>query len=85
MISDILCTVNLGKDADTTAAIYGQVAGAYYGASGIPKEWAERCSLSPLIMLFAEELTRLSAEVVSPPVDKHSFPSPHEVGKLFNW
>jgi len=76
--------VNLGNDADTTAAIYGQIAGAYYGASGIPEEWAKKCSLSPLITLFAEEITRLSAEVVSPPVDKHSFPSPHQVGKFFS-
>ena len=27
---------NLGEDADTTAAICGQLAGAYYGESGIP-------------------------------------------------
>lgn len=27
----ILATVNLGDDADTTAAICGQLAGAYYG------------------------------------------------------
>jgi ADP-ribosyl-[dinitrogen reductase] hydrolase len=34
--------VNLGEDADTTGAIYGQLAGAYYGARGIPKRWIER-------------------------------------------
>jgi ADP-ribosylglycohydrolase len=32
-----LLAVNLGDDADTTAAIYGQLAGAYYKASGIPE------------------------------------------------
>jgi ADP-ribosylglycohydrolase len=31
--------VNLGEDADTTGAVYGQIAGAYYGADGIPVEW----------------------------------------------
>lgn len=31
-----LLAVNLGDDADTTAAIYGQIAGAYYGIDGIP-------------------------------------------------
>ena len=37
-----LLAVNLGEDADTTGAIYGQLAGAYYGARGIPKRWIER-------------------------------------------
>lgn len=31
--------VNLGDDADTTGAVYGQLAGAYYGHSAIPKRW----------------------------------------------
>lgn len=30
-----LIAVNLGDDADTTGAIYGQIAGAYYGDAGI--------------------------------------------------
>ena len=37
-----LKAVNLGDDADTTGAIYGQIAGAYYGIDGIPVEWRER-------------------------------------------
>jgi len=36
-----LLAVNLGDDADTTAAIYGQIAGAHYGLSGIPAPWRE--------------------------------------------
>jgi ADP-ribosylglycohydrolase len=31
-----LLAVNLGDDADTTGAVYGQIAGAYYGEKGIP-------------------------------------------------
>lgn len=31
-----LTAVNLGDDADTTGAVYGQIAGAYYGEDGIP-------------------------------------------------
>ena len=31
--------VNLGEDADTTGAVYGQIAGAYYGEEGIPRPW----------------------------------------------
>ena len=34
-----LKAVNLGGDTDTTAAIYGQLAGAFYGIEGIPAEW----------------------------------------------
>jgi ADP-ribosylglycohydrolase len=35
----ILKSANLGDDADTTAAVCGQIAGAYYGSSGIPEAW----------------------------------------------
>ena len=38
----ILTAANLGDDADTTAAVCGQVAGAYYGRSGIPERWLDR-------------------------------------------
>lgn len=38
----ILLAANLGDDADTTAAITGQLAGALYGRSGIPEEWLAR-------------------------------------------
>jgi len=38
----ILQAANLGDDADTTAAVCGQVAGAFYGVSGIPERWLAR-------------------------------------------
>jgi ADP-ribosyl-[dinitrogen reductase] hydrolase len=41
----ILAAANLGDDADTTAAICGQLAGAHYGAEAIPTRWRERLSL----------------------------------------
>ncbi len=34
-----LLAVNLGDDSDTTGAVYGQLAGAYYGANAIPGRW----------------------------------------------
>jgi ADP-ribosylglycohydrolase len=37
----VLAAVNLGDDTDTTAAIYGQLAGAYYGYRQLPKRWLE--------------------------------------------
>ncbi len=41
----ILAAANLGNDADTTAAICGQVAGAFYGIQAIPAQWLERVAL----------------------------------------
>lgn len=38
----VLTAANLGDDADTTAAIVGQLAGAHYGVNGIPTHWLER-------------------------------------------
>ncbi|MBS1830942.1 MAG: ADP-ribosylglycohydrolase family protein [Acidobacteria bacterium] len=40
--SGCLRAVNLGGDADTIAAIYGQFAGAHYGLEGIPRSWRDR-------------------------------------------
>ena len=44
-----LLAVNLGEDADTTGAIYGQLAGAFYGKSGIPSEWIEKLACKEMI------------------------------------
>jgi ADP-ribosyl-[dinitrogen reductase] hydrolase len=51
-----LAAVNLGNDADTTAAVYGQIAGVFYGESGIPESWREKLALQETIMSFAEKL-----------------------------
>ena len=45
----VLKAVNLGDDADTTGAICGQLAGAYWGESGIPESL--RASLARMDML----------------------------------
>jgi ADP-ribosyl-[dinitrogen reductase] hydrolase len=37
----VLKAVNLGDDADTTGAVCGQLAGAYWGFEGIPPEWID--------------------------------------------
>jgi ADP-ribosylglycohydrolase len=44
-----LLAVNLGDDADTTGAIYGQIAGAHYGLSGIPAPWIATLAQRDLI------------------------------------
>src|SRR5262249_12739467 len=45
----VLRAVNLGDDAASTAAVCGQLAGAYWGESGIPAEWRERLAGRDLI------------------------------------
>ncbi len=51
-----LVAVNIGKDADTYGAIYGQLAGAFYGEKGIPEEWRAVLAKRQLIEQFAERL-----------------------------
>jgi len=54
----VLLAANLGDDADTTAAICGQVAGAYYGIGGIRSEWLEKLAMRDEIMALSIELPR---------------------------
>ena len=59
-----LLAVNLGDDADTTGAVYGQLAGAYHGHSGIPTGWLDKLALRSTIETYADRLLE-SAEHVS--------------------
>jgi ADP-ribosyl-[dinitrogen reductase] hydrolase len=52
----ILAATNLGDDADTTAAICGQVAGAYYGEPGIPIHWLRQLAMRDKITELADQL-----------------------------
>jgi ADP-ribosyl-[dinitrogen reductase] hydrolase len=52
----ILRAVNLGDDADTTAAVTGQLAGAFYGRSGIPIRWLECLHAEGMITSLAGRL-----------------------------
>ncbi|HAS83231.1 MAG TPA: ADP-ribosylglycohydrolase [Verrucomicrobia bacterium] len=52
----ILKSVNLGDDSDTTAAVCGQIAGAYYGHSGIPREWLGKLCMREDITALADRL-----------------------------
>ena len=54
-----LLAVNLGEDADTTGAIYGQLAGAFYGEESIPRSWRLRLAHRLLIEYFADRLFHL--------------------------
>ncbi len=52
----VLRAANLGDDADTTAAIAGQLAGARFGATGIPETWRERLASRTRIESLADAL-----------------------------
>lgn len=55
-----LLAANLGEDADTTAAVYGQLAGAHYGVEAIPAAWLEKIAERELIESLAEGLLSLA-------------------------
>ncbi len=52
--------VKLGDDADTTGAIYGQLAGAFYGMNAIPAKRRERIALRDDIIGLADKLFALA-------------------------
>ena len=49
----VLAAANLADDADTTAAVAGQIAGAFYGVGGIPSKWLDK-------LAFRGQITRLA-------------------------
>lgn len=53
----VLHAVNLGDDADTTGAVVGQIAGAYYGLDAIPTTWLDR-------LLWRAEIERLADALI---------------------
>ena len=55
-----LMAVNLGDDADTTGAIYGQLAGAYYGEEGIPEKWLAITAMKNMILALADNISRIT-------------------------
>jgi len=58
----ILKAANLGDDADTTAAICGQIAGAYYGVAGIPARWLDKLVMRQEISTLAGRLYKKNRE-----------------------
>lgn len=59
-----LLAVNLGDDADTTGAVYGQLAGAFYGEGGIPTAWRSKLALNNLIRDYADQIFDLASNQV---------------------
>ncbi len=52
----VLLAVNLGEDSDTTGAVYGQLAGAFYGLGAIRKDFIDGLFDRPLIETLAKNL-----------------------------
>jgi ADP-ribosyl-[dinitrogen reductase] hydrolase len=59
-IEGCLKAVNLGNDADTTGAVYGQIAGSHYGVDKIPQKWVNIIAKKDLILDYAETLWHLA-------------------------
>ncbi|MDG6896296.1 hypothetical protein A6A20_11880 [Volucribacter amazonae] len=59
----ILNAANLGEDADTVAAVAGQIAGAFYGLSHIPEQWKQRLFQYKRILTIANQL------IINAPLD----------------
>jgi ADP-ribosyl-[dinitrogen reductase] hydrolase len=55
----LVATVNQGGDADTTGAIAGAIAGAYYGPTQLPRDWIAK--LAPALV---REIQALSEHLV---------------------
>jgi ADP-ribosyl-[dinitrogen reductase] hydrolase len=58
----MIAAVNLGGDSDTIGAVYGQIAGAYYGFDDIPERWLaaikDQEKVSELIESFLKVLVK---------------------------
>lgn len=54
--SAVLAAANLAEDADTTAAVAGQIAGAFYGLGAIPAAWRARLLWHDKIMALGRRL-----------------------------
>ncbi|MEW8677295.1 MAG: ADP-ribosyl-[dinitrogen reductase] hydrolase [Candidatus Thiodiazotropha sp.] len=56
----LIDVVNRGGDADTTGAIAGMLAGAYYGEEGIPHHWRESLNTKAMLACRDQALSLLA-------------------------
>ena len=61
----VLTAANLGEDADTTAAIVGQIAGAHYGVQAIPATWLTQLHMRQEIQTMASSLFQAASHTTS--------------------
>jgi len=58
-----IAAVNLGEDTDSIGAVYGQIAGAFYGCDAIPVRWRDGLIKKELVLDFADRLFELSKTI----------------------
>ncbi|CAF4088516.1 unnamed protein product [Adineta steineri] len=58
----VLAAIQLGSDTDTTAAIYGQLAGAFYGYDKIPQKWRRQLDAHDLLVSISHWLHFLGSQ-----------------------
>ncbi len=58
-IDGLMYCISLGDDTDTVGAVYGQIAGAYYGLSGIPDYYKQNLMLYNKILDIGNKLVDL--------------------------
>ncbi len=58
----VLRAVNLGDDADTTGGVCGQLAGACWGANGIPPAWLGELARRDMVEAALAGLVQLAGE-----------------------
>ena len=59
----MVAAVNLGGDSDSIGAVYGQIAGAYYGFEAIPRRWVRAIKTWQSVDGLVEEFVRAISEV----------------------
>ena len=61
----VLPAVNLGEDADTNGALAGQLAGALYGARGLPPHWLGGLVAADLVTRSADRLLEAALQRIA--------------------
>lgn len=62
----LVAAVNLGGDSDSIGAVYGQIAGAYYGVDAIPARWRDAVKDAAWVGAFIDRFAALVARGADP-------------------
>ena len=74
-VDGALACANLGDDADTIAAIYGALAGAFYGEDAVPEEWLAELAHRKLLVTLADSLLGFAEGTSQADLYKGIYPS----------
>ncbi|MBQ7650331.1 MAG: ADP-ribosylglycohydrolase family protein, partial [Victivallales bacterium] len=61
----MIAAVNLGGDADSIGAVFGQIAGAYYGYKAIPERWLAKIKDRKVVNDLIEDCIAQSKSLIS--------------------